>query len=506
MLIVPGPKLRIFTDESLDQVGTPPLHLSVYNHTLFENCYFAIDASFGKLENSPGSNLLDIIEDPSGWKGKSDLIVTCAVSTFPFLTGSRASTRVALVVDTAPSTIFFTRKLGMHNHVFDAGLEQRKNLMLLTTAPIARVASKVVPVIKGLSRTYKQQSVTDTTRHAALSIQGSALTLAVRCEFTEPIQCEELSDNGKIKVFQSSPCTVSVNLNDHSRVLLFPYPIEGSTCRTRISRKQSWVEVIARPSWALIKSGYALNPFPVVLADKQAPLPWSIGRVNIDRQPAISDHADTSFLQSHLVMCFSDQESEASKANFKLHHPEAISGLYGMKQTIMSIMLSFTGQDARTTDRIRICSLVNENGKSDNIIIMNGLHHDTCTGSVLLDCFFVPMTDSDKHKKRGIMAIFNGNQRHLQTISVASDEEILWKRVLPAFVERCRFSWDHSSNANIVGQEPKYLWQLDTGKCLSVNAARARTSTSFPRSSSLFANSLLAWLSLPCPLFLMSNL
>lgn len=75
---------------------------------------------------------------------------------------------------------------------------------------------------------------------------------------------------------------------------------------------------------------------------------------------------------------------------------------------------------------------------------MNGLHHDTGACSILLDCFVIPLTFDRVQQVNPLMGkVFDpGNFKN--TIRMDPQAQILWKRALPAFVERCRLSWNHS--------------------------------------------------------------
>lgn len=103
-LVIPRSKLRVFTKDSPVETGTPGLHISVHNTTLFENSFYAIDAFFGKLTVDKSSDTATVEEDSLTWRGTSDMIVTCLVPTAPFMIGARHETRVALVVNSSVLT------------------------------------------------------------------------------------------------------------------------------------------------------------------------------------------------------------------------------------------------------------------------------------------------------------------------------------------------------------------------------------------------------------------
>jgi hypothetical protein len=145
VLIVPRAKLNAFTAVKLDQLGTPSLQLNVSDRGTFDNSFFALHTSFGKFIPANAMYAGTVEEDPTWWKGTSDLVVACMVPSFPFLLGREGETGVSLrVTSTIGSTMAFASSLGMLLSVYETSVNDSKNVHLLSSLPnVVRSPSSV---------------------------------------------------------------------------------------------------------------------------------------------------------------------------------------------------------------------------------------------------------------------------------------------------------------------------------------------------------------------------
>jgi hypothetical protein len=85
-----------------------------------------------------------------------------------------------------------------------------------------------------------------------------------------------LANSAIVTLSDISPCSLLLKIgSEHSRRLLFPYPVNGVKARTRIAWKSLWIEVTVPVSPATSSSGYDLDPF-VVAVDRQQPYVWAL--------------------------------------------------------------------------------------------------------------------------------------------------------------------------------------------------------------------------------------
>ena len=289
-LVVPRNKLRIFTDGTPDSIGTPTLYLSVRHGMTLQNSFHAIQCFFGRLvQRNHTSSSCDVEEDNSGWSGSSDLIIACQIPLFTLLLGPREGVRVGLVIQTTPSTVQFTMKLGPSHIVFEAGLGDKERVWLLRNAPAVSVRpdqTHQTPYLPGIP------SAGTSLTHVSLDKQSRASTLQIRKEFaTDTLESEALKQGANVMVLPDSACALLLTVKGRPPLrLIYPYPICGTNTKTKVARTSSWVEVAAPIASALTHGGFKTNPFPVV-RDGNAYMSWALPRISLRQQPFISDCA-----------------------------------------------------------------------------------------------------------------------------------------------------------------------------------------------------------------------
>ncbi|KAF4547161.1 Hypothetical protein D9617_55g071550 [Elsinoe fawcettii] len=280
VLVVPRSKLQVFTRESALETGTPGLHVSVYNGMEFENSFHTIDATFGRLQVDPTSRETLLEEDPLSWRGDADLIVSCFVPTFPFLVGPRNATRAALVVNSSLLDHKYIVQLGFHLRVHDVGLDDGD--LYLLEKPLGSANHDIIS--RSDSPNLKIPPIEDTIVIKGLNTDKStSLTITFRCNGEE---ADVLSRGTQVRVLRHSLCTMALFLGDIMRVLEYPYPIKSTNARTRISRKQHWIEVTVHQSLETAQ----FYQMPILQNDSEYYLPdlWELSVLDPDQQSAIA--------------------------------------------------------------------------------------------------------------------------------------------------------------------------------------------------------------------------
>jgi len=434
-LTVPRESLGFLSSTSLDQVGTPGLHLAVYNSQLFENSFFSLYLHFGKLFVNSGDNTGSIDEHAQGWRGTSDLIVTCPMPAFQFLVGNNRNTRVALVINSTPASSHFATVLGPQMRVYDTSIKDHDNVHIFPNTP-TNVASLGVQA-RASNRHCERLKPKTKARLADSRLQY----LCVREDLSCSIGRQLLLEGVPVETSQKSPCTLVVKLGPQSWTHEFPFPIDQRHSTTRIARKQAWVEVIVPISSATQAYGYALCPFPVVHANDQIST-WGLSRVNLSQQPSFSRNVSPSYLSGFLGMTLSERERQSSQAARK--HITLTDPPFDMKETVAALFSGFAGYDTTPHARKEWKGFRLACGEdSDTLILASALRHDLDSGSLCLDCHVVPLTNDRIPTISGAL-VDAVRQQKLLSVRISKDEEILWKRALPSLVERCRTSWNHT--------------------------------------------------------------
>lgn len=68
-LVVQRVNLEFLTSADIERLGTPGLHIAVYNGLSFENSFFSLYLHFGKLSVQSDGSARTTSEDPRGWRG-----------------------------------------------------------------------------------------------------------------------------------------------------------------------------------------------------------------------------------------------------------------------------------------------------------------------------------------------------------------------------------------------------------------------------------------------------
>ncbi|KAL9608975.1 MAG: hypothetical protein Q9167_006226 [Letrouitia subvulpina] len=140
VLVVPRERLKPFTSQSPDLVGTPGIHVSVKQSTgqvQYENHFYSFHCCCGKFEFDQTQGTASTFEeDEKGWLGTADLIIICPVPAFGLLTGPRKGLKVALVLNNNPENMArFTQTFGMMMVVFETNFDNRKRAFVCKNAP-----------------------------------------------------------------------------------------------------------------------------------------------------------------------------------------------------------------------------------------------------------------------------------------------------------------------------------------------------------------------------------
>lgn len=201
---VPRESLRFLSSTSLDKVGTPGLHLVVYNGQLFENSFSSLYLHFGKLSVNPDEKTANLDEDPLGWSGISDLVVTCPMPAFQFLVGQNSDTRVALVNNSTPASSQFAAVLGPHLRIYDASIKACNNFLILPNTPAAVVA---LDTAKNVTNRYCE--------HARPKVQATIVNnrlryLSVREDLSCSTNRQLLLEGAFVETSQQSPCSMAM--------------------------------------------------------------------------------------------------------------------------------------------------------------------------------------------------------------------------------------------------------------------------------------------------------
>ena len=447
VLIVPRKCLRVFTDENPDTMGSPALLLSVTQDAIryaYENLFSSIHCSFGRvIYDHNGTNNVEIEEDDSGWMGSADLIATCQVPAFGLLVGPKDSIRVGLTIKTGPEAMKFTQKLGLHLRVFEAKLGDSSKVHICRNAPGLRSQDAISTNQRWIG---KHEIKTKPMSRSLIMSDESHRAVRLQQHINFPLGSLEnkaLTSGKSVSVAVRSSSTVELHVGETTPTpLYFPFHINGSQSKLRIARKSSWIEVSVPIHTAPTSEPF--DSWTQLLFPKDCPpSTWSIPKVNLGLQPPITfsfsskNGKDAEWVKRVLGPTSSDVELALEENS--VESPK-LSPKHYFKQSLNSILGAFTGllPESKNTS-IRTFQLTIDES-CHTIIFANALRHDLDLGSIVLDCCVLPLTFAKLGQLMDHLPDLL--ERGAINVALTKEESVLWKRLIPALVERCR-TWTH---------------------------------------------------------------
>ncbi|KAL8859677.1 MAG: hypothetical protein Q9178_003791 [Gyalolechia marmorata] len=444
VLSVPRKCLDIFRKTS----ATPGMHIAVkqqFGAQQYENSFYSFHCCFGKFsQNEEDGGLPVFEEDDKGWLGSADLVIICPVPTFGLLMGPRSGLKVSLALNTSPeNAALFTSKLGLGLTVFETSLENQHRVSICEDPPYLSTHDFIASQ-QGWLQKYSDGADTETAAFVVLDSKHRAHKLQIRTTFTQGSEeAKALAGGASVSAAAVDSSTVMLKLGDIlSRPLVFPFPVQSSSSKTRIARKSSWIEVEAAIHVAPQQDAFDTWTKIHTTLDGSFSL-GSIPRVNLDVQPAISlmTKKDHSWLNILMGGTLSESEKQLKdQGSDQSTHPKL-----ELKESLNIIFQSFAGFHPKTQGPVHTFQLtLKRNNSCHTLLFISGMRHDLDLGSVVLDAWVLPLTNARVEKlSSAIQGLLSAKPRPLG-VYLSDKESILWKRLLPALAERCR-NWHHKA-------------------------------------------------------------
>ena len=446
VLIVPRKSLRVFINENPDTMGSPALLFSVTQDAIryaYENLFSSIHCSFGRvIYDDNGTDNIEIEEDDTGWMGSADLIVTCQVPAFGLLMGPKDSIRVGLNIKTGPEAMKFTPELGLHLRVFEAKLGDSNNVHICRNAPGLRSQDAITTHQRWIG-THEVKTKPLSRSLIKLDESHRVVRLQQHIDFpVESLGSKALTSGKLVRVAVRSSSTVELQVGEaRPTPLYFPFHIDGSQSKLRIARKSSWVEVSVPIHTAPFAEPF--DNWTQLIFPKDYPLgTWSIPKVNLGLQPPITFSFQSKAKDAEWVKTFLGSASSDLDRVHALHNVEAqpYSSKSDFKMSLYMIICTFAGLYPKAKNiSVRVFRLAVDRS-CHTIIFANTLRHDLDLGSIVLDCCVLPLTFAKLRQLRKPLADLQ--ERSPYNVPLTEEESVLWKRLIPALVERCR-RWTH---------------------------------------------------------------
>ncbi|KAI0752649.1 hypothetical protein C8Q80DRAFT_467409 [Daedaleopsis nitida] len=436
-----------------------------------------LNAGFGRATDvgTEASPRIQLDEDPEGFQGTSDLIVSFVVCTGAFtdpLPKPDSEITISLCFMAAPQSLpnnekpiqvcMFKEPFEDRNHVLVAPepsshahwpcpwLERRShsNWPHGSSLPIGEQTYVKIESTKNDSD--------DSDGEEQISISG----MVARVEVQNPRARELYLTPGRftLNVSHVSPCVMRARIGDSEQEqdIVFPVPIIGSLCELRLPQKceidDLHVELYVPIAKIVFeKGGYKLDPIPTISSsDGSIHYPWSIHRVNLDRMPVVNEDGlllndwldEHVWAQRSITDCTIDVMHKGEPPNWNLP-----------KQSLFCVLYRPFTTHGRLTGEgkpFRVMALSDwsqgNTGErhTDTFLFLSELRYDLSAHTVVADAYVLTVIAPLTHDTVEC-AIADGGGGQIGSVSMSSAEMLMWKRLLPAAAERCR-TWSHGPN------------------------------------------------------------
>lgn len=423
----------------------------------WHNLFADVQVSFGKIETSGvrGSPdfLVEVVEDKRRWLSDSPMIATFQVPTAALQVDSKA-TRVGLGLQSNPQTasVFQAElQLGQSMAIYETDLDDGDHVYVTQHLP----GQNGYPMFSSLhteASPPRENDASQTSFVANISVSGEISTITGHLDILSDEGKRLLAEKAAVNVQQVSPFLFEISLGERSDVftLSFPVPVVKDGSKTRIARTSAYVEIIAPLADPATSPTLDDFIFPTTLASAAQsanighpiPVPLSIPHVNLDTLPIldIADKEGLSFLTNLASWTFSARErtqrDQADKTGL------APSPRMNFKESLFTMFMLASGLQGGQTGLFAINHP--QKGGIHMLIFVSALRLDGANASVVLDAAALPLTLD--MITGGQLESFLLIMRTLECCSITVDDEelVLWKKILPALVERCR-TWSHTA-------------------------------------------------------------
>ncbi|KAI5830259.1 hypothetical protein K523DRAFT_416042 [Schizophyllum commune Tattone D] len=452
---VPRSAFQPLMDLPISIVGTPMLQCELVARFQFHSIFSSMQLTFGDvvLEGQGEDAVAVITRDEEGWQGEAPVVVSLAVpSRLLQLDPQNTMFRLALR-GTPHAASNLTSTLGIELVLHSAGLMD-EGVYAVQDPPRVHGFRSVQDAEASIPDTsLHDASVSDvplstatespdTRKNTAIVIFNEGATtpshLSIRVDFLSNSTRETLAPKTAVVAAQQYlPCTVKLLVGDGQLrdIVAFPFPVDARDAKVRVARKSGYVEIIVRivsADPAIASGGYTSNRMPVVVSDGK-PFAWNLHYVNLATCPAMASVQPISsiykWLQPPLMYTFSDRELAMRQvADYSNTFVQVKGNIVEMILNACTSSDRVFGLGSNTSDGIH------------TIVFVNAIRFDLASHGLLLDVCVLPMQKGMKEIKDFLLDIsLLGN---VCSIATNDEERVAWKKMLPAFVERCR-TWMH---------------------------------------------------------------
>ncbi|KAH6902808.1 hypothetical protein BKA70DRAFT_1304682 [Coprinopsis sp. MPI-PUGE-AT-0042] len=463
ILVIPREHIRVLEEKDVSTHNIQCHTSGGPSISGWNNVHSSIRPIFGTVrrlapsDDSSDPNL-ELVEDPLAWKGTSDLVVSFYMPSWILTLNEPASTTVMLVFQNTMATVAALMfELGPRLKIYGTTLDDTEHVFVCAARPdnlddlanVRRLAGQSVgEVLPGVVENSDDESlpVSATLNFSHESKQATSIVL--RADIGEPTRKAALGAKKNAVVRgEDGNHSITMKYGRYRQIFVFPFPVDIGVAKVRVARKSSYLEVEAQvqvdPESS--KEGF-INPFEVQLTGA-SPLLSNTHYTSLDLLPSLAfkgqkiDWIKTFNVRSML----SDREGDETPAT------EIKYSLRDIKDGISFLFQHFIEGNGKPL----AMGLTKDGNDCDSpsvnaIFFISKLRLDLQGASLILDGCFQHL-DQETMLKDPKFAAAVQNVPAFRMLTVPEDAMTMWKKKIPAMVERCR-TWSHTPNCSYQGK------------------------------------------------------
>lgn len=454
-IVVPRPAIdRLYKDSQSSKMAAPTLLGSLRagpgSPNQWHNMYSDVHIVFGKVKNSPEDENTAIVveQDERGWQDNSPLIASFVVPTAA-LQVDPADTRVGICIPpSGQAALLYAQTLGMEMTVFETKISASSTVFITKLLPGLTGHRIVCGGIQNFKDSVDEASgnVSNKILAEVPASESDVTTITGRVDLLSEKGKKLLQEKVPIEIQQRDPFVMDVIFGNKKLVcpIRFPVPVTQAGSRSRVARKSGYVEVIAPV--ASSKDSEILSDFiyPTKLDRQGLPAALNASHMNLDALPVL-DVEQKDKMQWLVTLASLEFSPREKKIRDQADNKDGISEnlRVNFKESLLTMFMLASGLQGGQTGMFAINHP--DKGGIHMLIFVSAIRLDADNSSVVLDAAAIPFTN--QLIASGNMEQFLLLIRTLEcaTINVNDAELILWKKAIPALVERCR-TWSHRSD------------------------------------------------------------
>lgn len=419
-------------------------------HNLFADIHVVFGSVEAIGERASPEFSVSVKEDQLRWAGESSIVVTFHVPAVAVQLDPK-NTRVGLCVQSGVQNVTKLKaagKLGQEMQIAEVELTNAERVFI-TKHPPGLDSCPTYGSLKPEQPVEVEHAEGAPRCSASLDSNGHITSMTSHIDVSSLEGKRMLKDKAGTVVHQKSPFLFELGIGNRDAAfeLPFPVPVDKEGSKTRIARTSGYVEIIAPLANPATTQAIDDFIFPTTLASvttKKIPVTLNIPHLNLDTLPIIdaSDKQRLSFLTTLASWTFSNRERKLREQTVGSSEGGlAPSARLNFKESLFTMFMLASGLQGGQTGLFAINHP--EKGGIHMLIFVSAIRLDGAHASVALDAAVIPFTVD--MIKSGELESFLLVLRSLEccTVTVDDHELVLWKKVLPALVERCR-NWSHS--------------------------------------------------------------